>query len=98
MKWGTSLSPLSNPEKEGHTFSGWSEIPETMPVGDVTVTGSFTVNYYTVTYILDGEVFKTESVAYGTAVPTPSVPGREGYNFSGWGEVPASMPANDLTF
>jgi hypothetical protein len=29
------------PVKEGYTFSGWSEIPETMPAHDVTVTGSF---------------------------------------------------------
>ena len=98
LDYGANITAEAVPEKEGYTFSGWSDIPETMPAGDITVTGSFTVNYYTVTYILDGEVFKTESVAYGTAVPTPSVPGREGYNFSGWGEVPASMPANDLTF
>lgn len=29
------------PSKEGHTFSGWSEIPETMPAHDVTITGRF---------------------------------------------------------
>jgi hypothetical protein len=29
------------PVREGFAFSGWSEIPETMPAHDVTVTGSF---------------------------------------------------------
>lgn len=29
------------PSKEGYTFSGWSEIPETMPAHDVTITGRF---------------------------------------------------------
>ena len=30
--------------KKGYTFSGWSEIPETMPAHDVTVTGSFEID------------------------------------------------------
>ncbi len=33
---------MDEPVKEGYTFSGWSEVPETMPAEDVTVTGSFT--------------------------------------------------------
>ena len=88
----------SVPTKEGHTFSGWSELPETMPAKDVTIIGSFAVNRYKVTYILDGETFRTDSVTYGTTVPTPEVPAKPGYNFSGWGELPATMPAKDLTF
>ena len=38
---GTTITPEPAPTKEGYTFSGWSEIPETMPAHDVTVTGSF---------------------------------------------------------
>ncbi|MBQ8607401.1 MAG: InlB B-repeat-containing protein, partial [Bacteroidaceae bacterium] len=98
LDYGSIIPTEESPTKEGHTFSGWSEIPEVMPANDVTITGRFTANVYTVTYILDDEVFKTEEVTFGTAVPTPEVPAREGYNFSGWGEVPATMPAEDLTF
>ena len=97
LEYGASITAEAAPTKEGHTFSGWSEIPETMPAEDVTVTGSFTANVYKVTYVLDGEVFKVEEVVYGTAIPTPDVPAKEGYNFSGWGEVPETMPAHDLT-
>ena len=39
---GETIIPELSPTKEGFTFSGWSEIPETMPAHDVTVTGSFT--------------------------------------------------------
>ena len=39
---GENITPEPAPTKEGYTFSGWSEIPETMPAHDVTVTGSFT--------------------------------------------------------
>ena len=98
VKFGGTVQPKDEPAKEGHTFSGWSEIPSTMPASNVTITGTFTANSYKVTYILDGEVFKTEQVTYGTVIPTPEVPAKEGYNFSGWGEVPATMPAKELTF
>ncbi len=38
---GTEIIPLEEPVKEGFVFSGWSDVPETMPEEDVTVTGSF---------------------------------------------------------
>ena len=58
VEYGKEIPLPATPEKEGHTFSGWSEIPATMPAEDITVTGSFAVNYYTVTYIVDGEVYE----------------------------------------
>ncbi len=55
------------PEKEGYTFSGWEGLPEVMPAKDVTVSGSFTVNSYKLTYVVDGEVYLEETVSYGKA-------------------------------
>ena len=46
LEYGATITPEAAPTKEGHTFSGWSDIPETMPAHDVTVTGTFTVNKY----------------------------------------------------
>ena len=43
VEYGADITPETAPTKEGYTFSGWSEIPETMPAKDVTVTGSFTL-------------------------------------------------------
>ena len=42
MNEGDAITPETEPTKEGYTFSGWSEIPATMPAHDVTVTGTFT--------------------------------------------------------
>ena len=42
VEQGTTITPETAPTKEGYTFSGWSEIPATMPAHDVTVTGTFT--------------------------------------------------------
>lgn len=38
---GTKITPEPTPTKDCYTFSGWSEIPETMPAHDVTITGKF---------------------------------------------------------
>ena len=46
IDYGTAITPEKEPTKEGHNFTGWSDIPETMPANDVTVTGSFTKGEY----------------------------------------------------
>ena len=97
IEFGSTITAEENPTKEGYTFSGWSEIPETMPSGDVTVTGSFSVNNYKLTYTLDGEEYKTAEVDYGTALTPEEAPVKEGYTFSGWSTIPETMPANDVT-
>ena len=93
---GDSIVLLSSPEKEGYTFSGWSEAPSIMPADDITIDGTFIVNYYRVTYVVDGEVYATDSIAYGDSVVLLSSPEKEGYTFSGWGEAPSIMPAEDI--
>ena len=97
LNYGSSITAEVEPSKVGHTFSGWSEIPETMPAHDVTVTGSFSVNSYTLTYIVDGEVYKTYEIEYGTTIIPEESPTKTGYTFSGWGEIPSTMPAKDVT-
>lgn len=96
VEYGTAIVAEEEPTKEGYTFSGWSEIPETMPAKDVVITGTFTINSYTITYKIDGEVFKTESVEYGSPITTPEAPAREGYTFE-WMNIPETMPAYDIT-
>ena len=97
VKYGAAITPEAAPTKEGHTFSGWSEIPETMPAKDVIVTGSFTVNKYNLTYKVDGETYKTAEVEYGSTITPETAPTKEGYTFSGWSEIPETMPAMDVT-
>ncbi len=96
IEYGSSIVAESEPTKEGYTFSGWSEIPQTMPANDVTVTGTFTVNSYKLIYMVDGEVYKSYDVKYGTSITSEAEPTKEGYTFSGWSEIPTIMPANDV--
>ena len=97
VDYGTAITPEPAPEKEGYSFSGWSEIPETMPAHDVTVKGTFNINSYTLTYLIDGEVYKEMVYEYGAAITPESAPVKEGYTFSGWNDLPETMPAHDMT-
>ena len=97
IKYRDVITPLAVPIKEGYTFSGWSEIPATMPAKDVTVTGSFSINSYTLTYMVDGEEYQSFSIKYGEHITPDSEPTKEGYTFSGWSEIPETMPAKDVT-
>lgn len=94
---GESIVLEAEPIKEGYTFSGWSEIPESMPDHDVTIAGTFAINNYNLTYMVDGEVYKTYNVEYGAKITPETEPTKEGYTFSGWSEIPESMPAHDVT-
>lgn len=94
-KEGTVITPEAEPNKEGHTFSGWSEIPETMPPHDVTITGSFTINSYTLTYMLDGNVYKESQYEYGANILPEPIPEGNYVTFE-WIDLPSTMPAHDV--
>lgn len=51
---------------------------------------------FTVTYVIDGVTFMTESVQYGSVITPPEAPVKEGYDFS-WEDYPETMPAEDIT-
>lgn len=68
-------------------------------VGGVIVIGAVAKNTYTVTYIVDGETYKTYKVVAGTKIPVPDDPAKDGFVFDGWdSEIPSKMPKEDLTF
>ncbi|MDE5796724.1 MAG: InlB B-repeat-containing protein, partial [Muribaculaceae bacterium] len=92
FEYGAPVDAPAVKEKEGYTFSGWSEIPETMPAYNIEVNGSYTINTYKAEFILDGEVYNTQTLEYGETIKVPEVPEKEGYTFSGWGDVPETMP------
>lgn len=51
---------------------------------------------YTLTYIVDDVVYKTYELYEGDAITPEPAPTKEGYTFSGWNEIPTTMPANDV--
>ena len=97
VDFGTALTPLVEPTRDGYTFSGWSDIPETMPDEDVIVTGTFTVNKHHLIYKVDGEEYSNTVVDFGTSITPLVEPTRDGYTFSGWSDIPETMPDEDVT-
>ena len=97
VEYGATITPEAEPTKEGYTFSGWSEIPTTMPARDVTVTGTFSVNKYKLTYKVDDVDYRSYDVDFGATITPEAEPTKEGCTFSGWSEIPTTMPAHDVT-
>lgn len=96
--FGTKVTNPEAQEKPGYTFSGWSTDDFTMPDNDVTVTGTYTANAYTVTFISEGKT-DTVTVKYGEKITVPDAGIKQDYTFKGWdNEIPDSMPAGNLTF
>lgn len=101
VEYGSAVTPIAAPKKEGYTFSGWKGLPEsTMPASDVTVNGTFSVNSYTLTYIYNNETVKEIELEYGSEIPAFNyVPENPYHTFLGWRtDGYTVMPAHNLTF
>ena len=112
--FGTDVTVrTAHPEKEGYTFTGWTNIANivtvdadgkfTMPAQDVRFDAQFSINQYHVTYKVDGKDYgNTETYVFNSDVAIRPVPTKEGYTFTGWkiGTADAEnfkMPAHDVT-
>ena len=96
---------LPAPTKEGYTFDGWFDGETQVMSGtavtiteDQTLTARWGINTYTITYQVDGQTVKTESVTYGEDIPAYTYT-KTGYDVSAWSPAaPEKMPARNLTF
>lgn len=102
-----SLRPgeaIDVPEVEvplGYTFSGWTpEVPEVMPDSAMVFTGLLTANVYALIYVVNGEEWARDSVAYGDAISLRQYPVSSSQTFSGWqsDQTYTVMPAHDVTY
>ncbi len=51
---------------------------------------------FTLTYIVDDKVYRSYRMEAGEAITPEPLPVKEGYDFSGWSEIPATMPEHDV--
>ena len=100
LKCGEPIVAPEAPEREGYTFSGWGEVPETMPAEDVIFYGGYTANVYKVYYFVGATLVHIAEVAYGETIPEYVYePTGEGEVFVGWiGDAYETMPARDVTY
>ena len=93
-EFGAVVSAPEYTVPEGHTFSGW-DIPETMPAENLVLDAALTVNEYSVTYNINGEIYAIQVYAYGEEVFAPAYDVPDHFTFSGW-DTPATMPAENI--
>ncbi len=97
---GAAVTPRENPTVPGMTFIKWNKtIPTVMPAEDVYIVAEFEAAVFKVTFVDgDGNVFDEKAVKYGDAIILPATNPTKEYNvFKGWLDVPATMPAENLT-
>lgn len=71
----------------------------TFAVQNSSVTVTEEEQLYTATFIVDGTAISTKQYHAGDAIVKPDDPAKDGYTFKGWSPaVPATIPANDMTF
>ena len=100
VSYGSEIVAPANPEKEGYTFEGWNnDIPETMPANALTFTATWTINNYTLRFVIGhGENDIVSQVNYNAAVAAPANPEVAGYGFTAWDiAIPGTMPAHNVT-
>ena len=64
IAYGSEIVLRDEPTKDGYTFSGWSEAPETMPAEDIIINGTF------VSTIIFGDVNEDGAVSISDVVAT----------------------------
>ena len=90
---------VTSPEITGYTPDP-AVVEGTMGDDDIngkTVTVTYTVNTYKLTWVIDSENYKNETVTFGSEITAPEVDEKEGYTFAWVDEIPATMPAENVT-
>ena len=92
---------IASPEITGYTANK-TTVTGKMPAEDVEETVTYTRNTYNVVYKITGSIdanknYKTETYKYGENITKLENLIKEGYTFSGWSEIPTTMPAEDIT-
>ncbi|MBR4242651.1 MAG: leucine-rich repeat protein [Bacteroidaceae bacterium] len=86
--YATTVEPPANPTRTGYTFAGWdSDIPTTIPAGNVTINATWTPINYTLSYELaGGSVASANPASYTieSAAITLTNPTKTGFDFAGW--------------
>lgn len=107
----TAFAP-ANPSVDGYTFKGWSmtEGGSVVIVGSVEITKDTSFYAvleekvvekptYTVTFVVDGRTYDSQSVEDGKKATEPDEPAKDGFTFVGWSRTNGGAVVNvsDIT-
>lgn len=103
LEEGATPTPPADPVKQNYIFTGWNNLPETMPAHDLTVTAEFAImTYHSIVYYSNGNYYDGKyNIPYGATLYPDYVPAtnptKVGFIFDHWDGLPETMPDEDLT-
>lgn len=87
VAYGSPITAIAVPTKTGYD-GVWSEVPETMPARDLTITANYSPKSYTITWVTpDGEIqeqWHYDSTPVFSGTPVKAETAEMEYTFSGW--------------
>ena len=99
LDYGTAITWPEEPTKEGHTFIGWGDVPETVPATDVFLTAEYSVNTYVIRYYWGDSLLVEQRVQYGEKIVLIDYDFGSNFTFVEWaGETYDTMPAKDIEY
>jgi len=99
IDWCQNVSYGSKVRVKANAHDGMSTTyDETITVGTsgATISPSWSKNYYTASYYVNGNLYTTSSVGYGDALPVHSVSLNPWEVWDGWNNIPSTMPSSDV--
>ena len=103
-EYGTDIA-IGEESFMGYILVENQTVPEKITITDNEESNSIKIYYekatYKITYKIEGEYFTNEKYAeeeykYEEEVTAKEAPNKAGYTFSGWSEIPNTMPAHDV--
>lgn len=86
VEYATLHVPVGSVDAYNET-EPWSTFKDILPIA---------VTKYNLNYIIDGQVYKTYNLAEGSIITSEPIPSKEGWTFSGWSDIPETMPSHDV--
>ena len=94
VAYSKSATAPTTPPRTGYTFTAW-DIAFSNVITDLTVTATYSINHYNVNFKdWNGNILKTESVAYLGSATAPTSPTRVGHTFTSWDVAYSSITAD----
>ena len=98
---GEKASAPTAPKKDGYTFKGWARTDggnvtsvSVTVTEDITFYAVFEKITYTVTFMVDGRTYDTQTVDLNASPDVPENPSKDGYTFKGWAETEGGETVN----
>lgn len=103
LKSGDTIGVPTVHADAGWTFDGWDTTPVTTVSANATYTAQYSIEYYTVTFVLGEHGSSEDTLVFtdlvnGDVIAVPNVTPADGWSFDGWDITPETTVSGDATY